>query len=328
MSPVAGMSWAGVSASVDRHLAGRPPAAISFSRNPVFRAPSSGLPYSGVVPRGRSDELEMDRPGTPRGAGAAARSTPNFGRGGGSAPASLRPVHPPVFAPIGGAAGAPRSPLLAKANLANGAQAAVVKLASYGSGPTSAAALLGYQSHHGELALERQDGTMVVGAQEVADVAASWEGSQRAPSNDVLSFRMTIEGSLTREEAQAGLQEALKGHSYAWTYSHEDEAARIDVVMVAASSERDPKGHLERVYANEKSIGGAARAARGDVRRLAEQLWRAAMGARDRGRDDGARPHDPRWRGRGLYAGRPDSSGGGSCDLGGPAERGRAIRSG
>ena len=132
----------------------------------------------------------------------------------------------------------------------------MVKLASYGSGPTRAAALLGYQSHHGELALERQDGTMVVGAQEVADVAASWEGSQRAPSNDVLSFRMTIEGSLTREEAQAGLQEALKGHSYAWTYSHEDEAARIDVVMVAASSERDPKGHLERVYANEKSIGG------------------------------------------------------------------------
>ena len=202
------------------------------------------------------DELEMDRPGTPRGAGAAARSTPNFGWGGGSTSASLRPVHPPVFAPIGGAAGAPRSPLLAKANLANGAQAAVVKLASYGSGSTRAAALLGYQSHHGELALERQDGTMVVGAQEVADVAASWEGSSRAPSNDILSFRMRIEGSLTREEAQAGLQEALKGHSYAWTYSHEDEAARIDVVMVAASSERDAKGHLERVYANEKSIGG------------------------------------------------------------------------
>jgi hypothetical protein len=256
MSPVAGMPWAGLSASVDRHLAGRPPAAISFSRNPVFRAPSSGLPYSGVVPRGRSDELEMGRPGTPRGAGAAARSTPNFARGGGSPPGSLRPVHPPVFAPIGGAAGAPRSRLLAKANLASGAQAAVVKLASYGSGPTRAAALLGYQSHHGELPLERQDGTMVIGAQEVADVAASWEGSQRAPSNDVLSFRMTIEGSLTREEAQAGLQEALKGHSYAWTYSHEDAAARIDVVMVAASSERDSKGHLERVYANEKSTAG------------------------------------------------------------------------
>ena len=328
MSPVAGMSWAGVSASVDRHLAGRPPAAISFSRNPVFRPPSSGLPYSGVVPRGRSDELEMDRSGTPRRAGAAARSTPNFVRGGGSTPASLPPVHPPVFAPIGGAAGAPRSPLLAKANLANGAQAAVVKLASYGSGPTRAAALLGYQSHHGELALERQDGTMVVGAQEVADVAASWEGSQRAPSNDVLSFRMTIEGSLTREEAQAGLQEALKGHSYAWTYSHEDEAARIDVVMVAASSERDPKGHLERVYANEKSIGGLHA-------RLEATFggWPNSFG-------------EPRW-GHGIEgattslarmtrageveayapAGR-DSSGGGSCDLGGPAERGRAIRSG
>jgi hypothetical protein len=108
----------------------------------------------------------------------------------------------------------------------------------------------------GELALERQDGTMVVGAQEVADVAASWEGSQRAPSNDVLSFRMTIEGSLTREEAQAGLRDALKGHSYAWTYSHADDAAQINVVMLAASSERDANGHLERIYANEKSIAG------------------------------------------------------------------------
>ena len=251
-----------------------------------------------------------------------------FGRGGRSPPSSLPPVHSSVFAPIGGGAVAPRSPLLAKANLADGAQAAVVKLASYGSGPTRAAALLGYQSHHGELALERQDGTMVVGAQEVADVAASWEGSQRAPSNDVLSFRMTIEGSLTREEAQAGLQEALKGHSYAWTYSHEDEAARIDVVMVAASSERDPKGHLERVYANEKSIGGLhARLEAtfgGWPNRFGEPRWGHGI--------EGATTALARMTHAGEVeaytpAGR-NSSGGGSCDLGGPAERDRAIRSG
>jgi Large polyvalent protein-associated domain 7/Relaxase/Mobilisation nuclease domain len=261
MSPAGGMSWAGVTASVDRHLAGRPPAAIAFTRNPIFRPPSGGRPHSGVVPRSRNDELEMDGPGRPRSGAAAARSMPSFGRGGPSPARSVHPARPAhaggAFGAIGvGAGGAPRSPLLAKANLANGAQAAVVKLASYGSGPTRAAALLGYQSHHGELALERQDGTMVVGAQEVADVAASWEGSQRAPSNDVLSLGMTIEGSLTRDEAQAGLQEALKGHSYAWTYRHEDEAARINVVMVAASSERDARGHLERFYANEKSIAG------------------------------------------------------------------------
>jgi Large polyvalent protein-associated domain 7/Relaxase/Mobilisation nuclease domain len=255
MSPASGMSLDGVAASVDRHLAGRPPAAIVFSRNPIFRTPSGGLPHSGVVPRGRGDELEMDRPGRVRRGAAAARSMPSFGRGVGS-PSPAPPGHAGGgFGAIGvGGGGAPRSPLLAKANLAHGAQAAVVKLASYGSGPTRAAALLGYQSHHGELALERQDGTMVVGAQEVADVAASWEGSERAPSNDVLSLGMTIEGSLTRDEAQVGLQEALKGHSYAWTYAHEDGAARINVVMVAAGSERDAKGHLERVYANEKSI--------------------------------------------------------------------------
>lgn len=81
------------------------------------------------------------------------------------------------------------------------------------------------------------------------------EGSKRAPSNDVLSFKMTIEGSLTRDEAQAGLQEALKGHSYAWTYKCE-EAAQIHVVMVAAGSERDEKGRLERIYANDRSIHG------------------------------------------------------------------------
>ena len=88
---------------------------------------------------------------------------------------------------------APRSPMLAKANLAKGSQAAVVKLASFGSGAARAAALLNYQSHKGELTLERQDGTMIVGAREVADVAASWESSIRAPSNDVLSFKIRID---------------------------------------------------------------------------------------------------------------------------------------
>lgn len=41
-----------------------------------------------------------------------------------------------------------------------GAQAAVVKLASYGSGAGRAGALLNYQSHKGELSLEREDGAL------------------------------------------------------------------------------------------------------------------------------------------------------------------------
>jgi hypothetical protein len=138
--------------------------------------------------------------------------------------------------------------LLSKANLATGSQAAVVKLASYGSGPARAAALLNYQSHKGELTLERQDGSMIVGPREVADVAASWEGSNRAPSNDVLSFKIRIDGPMTPEAAQTGLQRALKGHHYAWTFAHDGAAAHIGVVMAAASSEHDDKGRLERVY--------------------------------------------------------------------------------
>ena len=99
---------------------------------------------------------------------------------------------------------------------------------------------------------------MIVGAREVADVAASWEGSNRAPSNDVLSFKIRIDGPMTPEAAQTGLQRALKGHDYAWTFAHDGAAAHIGVVMAAASSERDDKGRLERVYGNDRSIQRAA----------------------------------------------------------------------
>ena len=58
---------------------------------------------------------------------------PNLGRGGRPAP-STRPASSSSLSAIGGGGTAPRSPMLAKANLAKGSQAAVVKLASFGSG--------------------------------------------------------------------------------------------------------------------------------------------------------------------------------------------------
>ena len=180
--------------------------------------------------------------------GCAIHAQPGPRRTAGS---STRPASSSSLPAIGGGGTAPRSPLLSKAKLATGSQAAVVKLASYGSGPARAAALLNYQSHKGELTLERQDGTMIVGAREVAHVAASWESSNRAPSNDVLSFKIRIDGPMTPEAAQTGLQRALKGHDYAWTFAHDGAAAHIGVVMAAASSERDDKGRLERVYGND-----------------------------------------------------------------------------
>src|ERR1019366_7656052 len=57
-----------------------------------------------------------------------------------------------------------------------------------------AGGLMNYQSHKGELALEREDGTLVFGKQAVGDLAAQWrdEADGREPSNDVLSFTLTL----------------------------------------------------------------------------------------------------------------------------------------
>jgi hypothetical protein len=148
------LSPAGLTASVGRHLLVAHPKAFQRLMATVQRARPDGTPDSGAVARGRNDEWEMDRPGEPRGVGAAARSMPNLGRGGRPAP-STRPANSSSLPAIGGGGTAPRSPMLAKAKLAKGSQAAVVKLASYGSGPARAAALLNYQSHKGELTLER-----------------------------------------------------------------------------------------------------------------------------------------------------------------------------
>ncbi|MFY9655175.1 MAG: hypothetical protein WAK01_01100, partial [Methylocystis sp.] len=134
----------------------------SPTRSPhLARAPATGLPYSGprAPSRGagesKEDEWAMRRPGSSRGGGAAARpatSTPP--RGGASAGGSAAPASRPADV----------SPsIAAKAGLAAGSQAAVVKLASYGSGSARAASLLNYQSDKGQLTLEREDGTLISG---------------------------------------------------------------------------------------------------------------------------------------------------------------------
>ncbi len=94
--------------------------------------------------------------------------------------AKARTAHPSppargVGAPAASAATtAARSPLTAKANLAAGSQAAVVKIASFGSGAARAQSLLNYQSDKGELTLERHDGLMISGQRSVVDFAATW----------------------------------------------------------------------------------------------------------------------------------------------------------
>ncbi|MGA9600825.1 MAG: relaxase/mobilization nuclease domain-containing protein, partial [Methylocystis sp.] len=145
--------------------------------------------------------------------------------------------------------------IAAKAGLAAGSQAAVVKLASYGSGSARAAALLNYQSDKGQLTLEREDGTLVTGKAAVDDLAAHWrDDDARQPSNDVFRVTLTFEGGLNPEEARAGLAITLDGHRYAWRIEDREDSTLVHLVAAAAGARKDEYGKKERIYANEKSI--------------------------------------------------------------------------
>ncbi|MDE2579099.1 MAG: relaxase/mobilization nuclease domain-containing protein [Hyphomicrobiales bacterium] len=183
--------------------------------------------------------------------------------GGGGGRLAPTPAQRPAGAPSFAAAKAPtpapgvigRAPLAAQAGLATGSQAAVVKLASYGAGTARAASLLNYQSHKGELTLEREDGSFVTGKSAIADLAAHWrEEGSREPSNDVLRFAITLEGEIEHEAVRAALSSALAGHRFAWRLDREDDETTVDLVAVAAGTARDAYGKRERIYANAKSL--------------------------------------------------------------------------
>ena len=131
----------------------------------VARAPLPFVGPAAPAPAGRSslaeEEWNFSRAGNASGGPGKAAAGAN------AAPA--RPEKRASSSPSGGAA-VLRSPGAAKAGLATGSQAAVVKLASYGAGSVRAGALMNYQSHKGELALEREDGTLVFGKEAVGDL--------------------------------------------------------------------------------------------------------------------------------------------------------------
>lgn len=152
---------------------------------------------------------------------------------------------------------AARSPFTAKANLAAGSQAAVVKIASFGSGTARAQSLLSYQSDKGELTLERHDGLMITGQRSVADFAATWRAEDgRAPSNDALQFTVRLDGAIGAQQAQDALAEALRGRHYAWRVSQHGAHSHVEIVITAASRERNAGGRLHRIYDNQRSIDG------------------------------------------------------------------------
>ena len=217
------------------------------------RGTDGGLPYSGPMPpssaagESQEDEWAMRRPASGRGGGAAARPAPNARLGDGT-PAGSSPAPSSRSSCV--------SPsIVAKAGLAAGAQAAVVKLASYGSGSARAASLLNYQSDKGQLTLERENGTLVAGKAAVDDLAAHWrDDDSREPSNDVFRVTLNFGGGLDAADARAGLAAALDGHRYAWRIEERADATAIHLVAVAAGARKDEYGKKERIYANEKSI--------------------------------------------------------------------------
>ena len=204
------------------------------------RAPSRGADEK------LEDEWAMRRPGSGRGGEAAVRAAPGF----------RREVKPSSAATAAASRPAGVSPsIAAKAGLAAGSQAAVVKLASYGSGSVRAASLLNYQSDKGQLTLEREDGTLVVGKAAVNDLAAHWrDDDAREPSNDVFRVTLTFESGIDHQAARAGLAVALDSHCYAWRIEDRVDSTLLHLVAVAAGARKDEYGKKERIYANEKSI--------------------------------------------------------------------------
>lgn len=232
---------------------------VASARAPVFRAEAApsqdSRPYSGpraAAPAPSStlaeEEWAMRRAGRASGGERVAASP--FAREAKSASSPATAAATPRSGAVS------RSPIAVKAGLATGSQAAVVKLASYGAGGARASALLNYQSHKGELSLEREDGSLVTGKAAVADLAAHWrDDNAREPSNDVLRLSVTFEGAMTEAETREGFSRALAGHRYAWRLEADDEKTVVHLVAVAAGSRKDERGKRERIYANAKSLG-------------------------------------------------------------------------
>ncbi|SCB39037.1 LPD7 domain-containing protein [Rhizobium hainanense] len=143
----------------------------------------------------------------------------------------------------------------------------MVKLVSYASGSSRTGALLSYQSRQGQVTLEREDYSEVRGADAVHALASEWADASRhrAPSKDVLMFRLTPASFVETDTVDAALEEGLSGHRYAWTVGWDAAGRqRIDIVMTAASSRRegsdtDKRGRSYRVFDSPGSLAGLER---------------------------------------------------------------------
>ena len=225
-------------------------ASASATSQPQRQALSDAKPTTGVAaPAGRltapREEEELLRRRSPRsgGGGAVGIGISRSGAPGSAAAGTASRT----AGPVGGAA---------QRGLASGSQTAVVKLASHASGRARIGALMTYQSHDGELALEREDGSSVQGLEAIRALAEQWSagGAEREPSKDVLSFTLTLERVEPGNEIDAAVRDGLAGHRFAWRAEQSEDATTVYVVMSAAGLLKDEHGKSQRIFANEKSV--------------------------------------------------------------------------
>lgn len=197
------------------------------------------------------------------GGGASVKGSPGSSAIGAAFDRPVSGSGPVPGSPPAGAAGVPAGAggaLRAKVGIASGSQIAVTKIASYAGGPARLGALMRYQSHGGELALEREDGSLVQGSHAVSAMARQWadEAPQRKPTDDVMRFVLWLDvqdKDYSDEDVAQHLSAGLAGHRFAYRAQEDGRGTlRIEVVASAAAQKLAGEKKGSRVFDNRKSL--------------------------------------------------------------------------
>ena len=147
---------------------------------------------------------------------------------------------------------------------------AVVKVLSFGHGRQSVQNQADYISRKGELALEDQDGLMIVGADDVKELIDSWseDFSEFLNARDSLHMQISVPKGLDREAAHDAVRAFAKAvfsenHEYAFV-RHDDTDHPHSHILVKTKGRNGKKlnprkkdlAHWRDVYAREASERG------------------------------------------------------------------------
>ena len=217
----------------------------------------SGKPRAGVIPKTGARLIDISLEDEWKKRKRAAASS-----GGAAVPKTSRSTVPTPAARFPVAGKNPTDMLRARVKVASGSQAAVVKIASYAAGGARVNALIQYQGRNGKLTLEREDGSKIEGAENLAALARAWTSDEpaREPSNDVLRLVVDIGGSEFRGrggkvQIQSALCLALPGHRFAFAAEDQpDGSTRVEIVMSAAARRQGDEAKAARIFNNRKSL--------------------------------------------------------------------------